>query len=250
MSPEHNDTPTSFYNHLLELRTRLLRVIAAVITIFIALFYFSNDIYLWLATPLLANLPVGTSMIATSITSSFLTPMKLSFILSIFITIPFIFFEVWGFVAPGLYAHEKKWILPLVMSSSLLFLCGMAFAYFVIFPLMFKFFIATAPLGIKIMPDIHDYLSFTLKLLFAFGLAFQVPIATITLLWCNIVSRKKLSEARPYVIVMAFIVGMLLTPPDVLSQVLLAIPIWLLYELGLLIARFIVPAKLNETRAC
>lgn len=240
MSQTSNDTP--LHSHLLELRRRLLRAIVSIFIIFAVLFYFANDIYHLLAQPLLDHLPINTHMIATSITSPFLTPLKLTFVLSIFIAVPLLLYEVWGFIAPGLYRHERRLIAPIIFASTLLFILGMAFAYFVVFPLLFKFFVAMAPPGVTVMPDIHDYLSFTLKLFFAFGMAFEVPIAVILLVTTRVTDTENLASKRPYIVVIAFVVGMLLTPPDVISQILLAIPIWMLYEVGLVISKFVGPA--------
>jgi len=221
-----------FLSHLIELRDRLLRAILAILLIFLSLFYFANDLYTLLAQPLMAHLPDGGTMIATEVASPFLTPFKLTLVLSVFIAVPYLLFQLWGFVAPGLYAHEQKLVMPLLLSSTLLFYAGMAFAYYVVFPLIFSFFAGAAPEGVAVMTDISKYLDFVLKLFFAFGIAFEVPIATILLVWSGITTPQKLAEKRPYIIVGAFIIGMLLTPPDVISQTLLALPMWLLFELG------------------
>ncbi len=223
-------------SHLMELRSRLLRSVLCVLLVFIALFYFANDLYAWIAQPLMAKLPQGAAMIATEVASPFLTPFKLTLVLSIFISVPYLFYQLWAFVAPGLYRHEKALVVPLLVSSTVLFYLGVIFAYYVVFPLMFAFFTAAAPAGVTVMTDISSYLDFVLKLFMAFGLAFEVPIATVLLIKTGLASRRSLQEKRPYVIVGAFVLGMLLTPPDVISQVLLAVPIWLLFELGLLMA--------------
>lgn len=228
-------------SHLLELRNRLLRVIAIVMVLFLSLVYFANDIYHYLAIPLTSQLPEGASMIATGVATPFFTPIKLTIVLSIFIAIPAILHQVWAFIAPGLYKHERRLIAPLVISSALLFYLGMAFAYFVVFPLAFSFFTSTAPEGVTIATDISSYLDFVLKLFFAFGLAFEIPIATLVLCWTGATTPEKMKQKRPYIIVGAFIFGMLLTPPDVISQTLLAIPMLILFEVGLLFARFYVP---------
>lgn len=230
-------------SHLLELRNRLLRVIVIVMVLFLSLVYFANDIYHYLAIPLTSQLPEGSSMIATGVATPFFTPIKLTIVLSIFIAIPAILHQVWAFIAPGLYKQERRLIAPLVISSALLFYLGMAFAYFVVFPLAFSFFTSTAPEGVTIATDISSYLDFVLKLFFAFGLAFEIPIATLVLCWTGATTPEKMKQKRPYIIVGAFIFGMLLTPPDVISQTLLAIPMLILFEVGLLFARFYVPKE-------
>ncbi|WP_019615987.1 twin-arginine translocase subunit TatC [Psychromonas ossibalaenae] len=227
-------------SHLLELRDRLLRVIAIVMVLFLSLVYFANDIYHYIAIPLTSQLPEGSSMIATGVATPFFTPIKLTIVLSIFIAIPAILHQVWAFIAPGLYKHERKLIAPLVISSALLFYLGMAFSYYVVFPLAFSFFTSTAPEGVTIATDISSYLDFVLKLFFAFGLAFEIPIATLVLCWTGATTPEKLKEKRPYIVVGAFVFGMLLTPPDVISQTLLAVPMLLLFEIGLLFSRFYV----------
>jgi len=211
-----------------------------VLAVFVALFPFANDLYTLLAEPLMAHLPSGSSMIATEVASPFLTPFKLTLIAAIFIGIPVILYQFWAFIAPGLYQHERRMIYPLVISSTFLFYAGMAFAYFVVFPLVFGFLVSVAPEGVSVMTDISKYLDFVLKLFFAFGVAFEVPIATILLVWMGATTPDKLIAKRPYIIVGAFVVGMLLTPPDVISQSLLAIPVWLLFEVGVVFSRFFV----------
>ncbi|MFD1009340.1 MULTISPECIES: twin-arginine translocase subunit TatC [Oceanisphaera] len=225
-------------SHLVELRGRLLRAFAAIVLVFVALVYFANDIYSILAEPLLRQLPEGTSMIATGVATPFLTPMKLTLIVAFFLAIPYVLYQVWAFIAPGLYKHEKRLIAPLVFSSALLFYAGAAFAYFVVFPLAFAFFTKMAPAGVTIATDIASYLDFVLGLFIAFGIAFEIPIATILLCWTGVTTPKDLASKRAYVIVVVFIVGMLLTPPDIISQTLLAIPMWLLFEVGVFFARF------------
>jgi sec-independent protein translocase protein TatC len=229
-----------FLTHLMELRDRLMKVVLAVIVLFLGLFYFANDIYSFVAAPLMAHLPEGAGMIATEVASPFLTPFKLTLVLAIFLAVPVILHQLWAFVAPGLYQHEKRLALPLLASSVFLFYAGMAFAYFVVMPLVFGFFTATAPEGVSVMTDIARYLDFVLKMFFAFGLAFEVPVATILLVWAGITTPQALAAKRPYVIVGAFVLGMLLTPPDAISQTLLAVPVWLLFELGLVLSRFFV----------
>ncbi|WCE29776.1 twin-arginine translocase subunit TatC [Vibrio sp. SCSIO 43137] len=225
-------------SHLLELRNRLLRAMLAVLVIFIGLIYFANDIYEFISSPLVERLPEGATMIATDVASPFFTPLKLTLIASIFVAVPFILYQVWAFVAPGLYKHERKLIMPLLFSSSLLFYCGVAFAYFVVFPLVFGFFTAISLGGVEFATDIASYLDFVLALFLAFGVAFEVPVAIILLCWTGATDPKSLSEKRPYIVVAAFIVGMMLTPPDMISQTLLAIPMCLLFEVGLFFARF------------
>ncbi|MCP4284179.1 MAG: twin-arginine translocase subunit TatC [Gammaproteobacteria bacterium] len=226
-----------FVSHLLELRDRLLRALAVVAVFFLFLFPFANDIYIWVATPLMAHLPEGTSMIATEVASPFLTPFKLSLVAAFFLSIPYTLYQLWAFIAPGLYTHEKRLVVPLVASSTLLFYIGMLFAYYVVFPLVFAFLTGTVPDGVTVATDIAKYLDFILTLFFAFGMAFEVPIATFILVWMGMTTPDKLVEKRPYIIVGAFLLGMLLTPPDVISQTLLALPMWLLFEAGVIAAR-------------
>ena len=246
MTQENNQTEKQeapFMSHLVELRDRLLRAILVILVIFLALFSFSNELYSLLAEPLLIHLPTGSSMIATEVASPFLTPFKLSMMTSIFIGMPFILYQLWAFIAPGLYKHEKSLAFPLLFSSIILFYLGMAFAYFVVFPLMFQFFTGIALEGVTMMTDITKYLDFVLKMFFAFGVAFEVPIATIIVISMGLTTADKLAEKRPYIIVVAFIAGMLLTPPDVVSQMLLAIPMWILFEFGLVFSRIITNKK-------
>lgn len=220
-------------SHLIELRTRLLKSLCCVLLVFLALFSFANDIYALVAAPLIEQLAPGSNMIATEVASPFLAPFKLTLFASLFIAMPYLLYQTWGFVAPGLYRKEQRFARPLFISSVALFYAGTAFAYFVVFPLMFGFFNAVTPEGVAIMTDISRYLDFVLKIFFAFGLAFEVPVATMLLIWSGFTTAKTLKKNRPYVIVAAFVMGMLLTPPDVVSQVLLALPIWLLFEAGL-----------------
>lgn len=223
--------------HLLELRKRLLNAILSVLVIFLPLFYFDQQIYLYVSEPLRAFLPEGATMIATEVASPFLAPFKLTLVLSIFIAMPFILHQIWSFIAPGLYANEKRIAVPLLTSSIILFYAGIAFAFYVVFPLIFGFFTSAAPEGVTVMTDINRYLDFVLKLFFAFGLAFEIPIATVLLVWTGATTRSSLGKKRPYVIVGCFVLGMLLTPPDVISQILLAIPMWLLFESGIIFTR-------------
>ena len=229
----------SLMSHLVELRDRVVRMVVAVLGIFVCLFYWANDIYVYLAEPLTQHLPEGASMIAIDVASPFLTPFKLVLMLSVFLAMPVILHQCWSFVAPGLYASEKRIAGPLLVSSILLFYAGVAFAYYVVFPLVFGFFTSVGPDMVNISTDIGRYLDFVLALFFGFGLAFEVPIATIILVAIGITTPKKLGEKRPYIIVGAFICGMLLTPPDVISQALLALPMWILFEAGLVAAKMI-----------
>ena len=228
-----------FMSHLVELRDRLLRAVLFILIIFLGLFSFSNELYSLLAEPLLVHLPQGSSMIATEVASPFLTPFKLAMVTAIFISMPFILYQLWAFVAPGLYRHEKSLAFPLLFSSIILFYLGMVFAYYVVFPLMFSFFTGITLEGVTMMTDITKYLDFVLKMFFAFGMAFEVPIATILVISMGMTTAEKLAEKRPYIIVVAFIAGMLLTPPDVVSQMLLAIPMWILFEFGLIFSRLL-----------
>ncbi|MEH6627610.1 MAG: twin-arginine translocase subunit TatC [Motiliproteus sp.] len=235
--------------HLIELRDRLLRSLILVALLFLPLFYFANDLYIYLSTPLTDLLPEGTNMIATDVASPFFAPFKLTLVLAIFAGIPFILHQVWGFISPGLYRHEKKVAVPLLASSVLLFYCGVAFAYYVVFPLIFGFFTTAGPENVAMMTDITSYLNFVLKLFFAFGIVFEIPIAILLLLWSGATTVESLKEKRAYMIVACFVVGMLLTPPDIISQTLLAIPMWLLYELGIVLGRIFSrkePAEASE----
>ncbi len=240
MSEESDDPTTgSLLSHLIELRDRVVRMVVAVLVIFLSLFYWANDIYVFLAEPLTRHLPEGSNMIAIDVASPFLTPFKLVLMLAVFLAMPVILYQLWAFVAPGLCAKEKRLAGPLLVSSILLFYGGVAFAYFIVFPLVFGFFTSIGPEMVAISTDIGRYLDFVLALFFGFGLAFEVPIATIILVAIGFTTPKKLAEKRPYIIVGAFILGMLLTPPDVISQVLLALPVWLLFESGLIASRII-----------
>ena len=234
-----------FMSHLVELRDRLLRAVLVVLVLFLGLFSFSNELYSLLAEPLLIHLPTGSSMIATEVASPFLTPFKLSMMTAIFIGMPFLLYQFWAFIAPGLYKHEKTLAFPLLFSSIILFYLGMVFAYFVVFPLMFQFFTGIALEGVTMMTDITKYLDFVLKMFFAFGMAFEVPIATIIVISTGMTTADKLAAKRPYIIVVAFVAGMLLTPPDVVSQMLLAIPMWILFEFGLIFSRILSRKKMR-----
>lgn len=241
--PSATDEEQPFVSHLIELRDRLLKVVLAVIVIFLLLTPFANDLFTALAGPLTAHLPEGTSMVAIEVASPFFTPFKLAMVVAIFVAMPFILYQAWAFIAPGLYQHEKRRTLPLLVSSTLLFYLGALFAYFVVFPLVFGFLTRTAPEGVAVMTDISRYLDFVLTLFFAFGVAFEVPVAVVLLVWAGAVKPETLREKRAYVIVAAFVIGMLLTPPDIISQTLLAVPMWLLFEVGVFLAARFAPAR-------
>ena len=240
MSEEHLDSQP-FMAHLIEFRDRMLRALASVAMVFVGLFSFSNELYLYVSEPLRQYLPESSSMIATDVASPFLTPFKLTLVLSLFAAMPYVLYQIWAFVAPGLYKREKKIVVPLFCSSVLLFYAGMAFAYYVVFPLVFMFFTSVGPEGVAIMTDIRSYLDFVLKLFFAFGVSFEIPIAVVILSWMGAIDPDNLVKKRPYVFVLCFVFGMLLTPPDILSQTLLAIPMWLLFEIGILFGRLVKP---------
>jgi len=240
---EDLDDRQPLVSHLLELRTRVLNSVIVVLVVFLALFYFANDIYEFISEPLRAYLPEGTSMIATEVASPFLTPFKLTIFVSIFLSVPFLLHQAWSFISPGLYSHEKKLGIPLLLSSILLFYAGIAFAYYAVFPLVFSFFTSVGPEGVAVMTDINKYLDFVLKLFFAFGVAFEIPIATFLLVASGIVTIESLTAKRPYLIVGCFVLGMLLTPPDIISQAMLAFPMWVLFEVGILLARFARKSK-------
>lgn len=233
-------------SHLVELRDRLLRSVLAVLLVAVCLFPFANDLYIFLSEPLLRHLPETSSMIATEVASPFLTPFKLTLSTAIMLVVPFLLYQLWAFIAPGLYDHERKLVYPLLFASTLLFFLGILFAFYVVFPLVLGFLTQAAPEGVAVMTDISSYLDFVLKLFFAFGLAFEVPIATVLLVWTGASSVESLKQKRPYIIVGAFVIGMLLTPPDIISQTLLAVPVWLLFELGLLSARWL-PKRSQES---
>lgn len=235
-----------FLAHLMELRDRLLRMVIAIVVVTVALLPFSNQLFSMLAGPLLQHMPEGTSLIATAVASPFLIPMKLALVLAVFICIPYILYQLWGFVAPGLYRHEKRLALPLLVSSTVLFYMGGAFAFFVVFPLVFAFLTATAPEGVAIMTDISNYLDFVLTLVFAFGAAFEVPVATFLMVQLGMTTPQALADKRPYVIVGIFVIAAILTPPDAVTQTMLAVPMWLLFELGIFMARTFARRKAEE----
>lgn len=242
------DQAQPLISHLIELRARLLKSIVFVVVIFFGLYYFSNDLYSLISEPLRSFLPEGSTMIATDVAAPFFTPFKLTLMTAVFLGMPYMLYQLWSFIAPALYENEKRLAIPLLLSSILLFYLGMAFAYFVVFPLVFGFFTSTGPEGVAMMTDISSYLDFVLKLFFAFGLAFEIPIATILVVAAGITTTTDLREKRPYVIVGCFVVGMLLTPPDVLSQFLLAVPMWFLFEAGIVFSSLITKTA-KETQS-
>ena len=246
--PNNEQPQAPLIEHLIELRSRLMRAVIAILVVFLGLYSFSNDIYLFVAEPLMALLPPGSQMIATEVASPFLAPFKLTLVTALFIAIPFVLHQAWSFIAPGLYDNEKALAIPILVSSILLFYAGAAFAYYVVFPLLFAFFTQAGPENITVMTDINQYLNFVLKLFFAFGVAFEIPVATFLLILSGATTVESLSQKRPYIILGCFVVGMVLTPPDVISQSLLAIPMYLLYEVGLLFGR-LVRKRRNEKAA-
>lgn len=233
-------------SHLVELRNRLLRSVICVFIVFCALVFWANDIYSLLASPLTERLPSGATMIATNVATPFFTPIKLTAVVAVFLSVPFILYQIWAFVAPALYKHEKRLVYPLLVSSTLLFYLGVAFAYYVVFPLVFGFLTSTAPEGVQMATDISSYLDFVLTIFLAFGICFEVPVAIILLCWSGVTTPEDLRKKRPYIIVAAFVVGMFLTPPDIFSQTLLAIPMVLLFEVGLIFAKFYKPQEENN----
>ena len=241
------DKERPLLSHLVELRSRLLKMIACIGIIFIVLFPFANPLYNFLSAPLVAQLPQGGTMIAIDVASPFLAPFKLVLLLAVTLSIPVLVYQFWAFVSPGLYRREKRLALPILLSSTLLFYVGMVFAYYVVFPLMFGFFSSVAPEGISVMTDINRYLDFVIKIFIAFGIAFEVPIVTLMLVKTGVTTTENLIRKRPYVIVAAFVAGMVLTPPDVISQVLLAIPVWLLFEVGILVSKFALKENVQDT---
>ena len=238
----------SFIAHLIELRTRLMHSMVALLLVFICLFPWASDLYALLAQPLLAKLPKGGQMIATDVTTPFFVPLKVAMMAAFLISLPYILYQIWRFVAPGLYAHEKRLVVPLIVASTMLFFCGMSFAYFIVFPVVFGFITAAAPQGVAVMTDIDKYLSFVLSMSMAFGITFQMPVAVILMVRMGFVSIEKLREIRAYVVVGAFVVGAIFTPPDVVSQFMLAIPLWLLYEAGIVVSLWIGKGEPKEAQ--
>lgn len=241
-----DETEQPLMSHLVELRSRIIRIALGIIVIFIPSFYFSRPLFTFLSGPLLAHMPIDHSMIATGVTAPFLVPMKLALMVSFALALPWTLYQIWMFIAPGLYLNERRLATPLLISGTLLFYLGMAFAYFVIFPLVFGFFISIAPQGVSVMTDITNYLDFVLKMFMAFGVAFELPVAIFLIVWAGFVTPAQLGRYRPYVLVLAFAIGMLLTPPDIISQTLLAVPIYLLYEIGMLMARWFAPKRASR----
>jgi len=238
-----SDVQDTFISHLIEMRDRLLRAVLAVVIIFICLFPWAQDLYALLAKPLLAALPKGGQMIATEVTTPFFVPIKVTMMTAFLLAMPWVFYQAWAFVAPGLYQHEKRLGVPLVIASVILFLLGMAFAYFLVFPVVFGFIVGVAPEGVAVMTDIGKYLDFVMTLFMAFGITFEVPVAVVLLVKMGMVSVAKLREIRPYVIVGAFVIGAIFTPPDIISQFMLAVPMWVLYELGIVVASMVTKPK-------
>lgn len=247
--PREEQSQAPLIEHLIELRSRLMRAVIVILMVFLGLYSFANDIYTFVAEPLMALLPEGSQMIATEVASPFLAPFKLTLVVAVFIAIPFVLHQAWAFIAPGLYDNEKALAIPILVSSIALFYGGAAFAYYVVFPLLFEFFTQTGPENVAVMTDINQYLNFVLKLFFAFGVAFEIPIATFLLILSGATSVESLSKKRPYILLGCFVVGMLLTPPDVISQSLLAVPMYLLYEVGLLFGRLVRKRKEEKETA-
>lgn len=244
--PQENLAEGSLISHLLELRDRLLRAVIAVAVIFAPCAYFSNQLFTLVARPLLDKLPPGTSMVSTSLTAPFMAPLKLSILIALFIGMPYVLYQIWAFVSPGLYKHEKRFAVPLLVSSIVLFYCGAAFAYFIVFPLMFAFLTSTTPEGVVLMADMSEYLDFVSMLFFAFGAAFEIPIATVLLVWTGLVKLSTLTGNRGYVLIGIFVIAAILTPPDAVSQCFMAVPMYLLYELGIIFSRILLKEKIAE----
>ncbi|MEQ1579142.1 MAG: twin-arginine translocase subunit TatC [Steroidobacteraceae bacterium] len=238
----------SLISHLLELRDRLLRAVIAIGVVFVPLAFFSNELFTLVAQPLISKLPADTSIIATSLISPFMAPLKLALVTSLFIAMPYVLYQIWAFVSPGLYRHEKRFAVPLLVSSIVLFYLGVAFAYFVVFPLMFTFLTTTGPVGVRMMTDMSNYLDFVLLLFMAFGIAFEIPVATVLLAWTGLVKLETMSSNRGYVLLGIFIIAAFLTPPDAISQSFMAVPMYLLYELGIIASKILLKEKLAERR--
>ncbi len=246
--PNDIDQGQPLVSHLIELRSRLLKAFALIVILLLSMVYFSNEIYEFVAQPLLKHLPAGTnsSLIVTDVPAAFLTPFKLTFFVAVFLSMPFLFYQVWAFVAPALYQNEKSLALPILFSSIVLFYLGVAFAYFVVFPLIFEFFTSVAPKSVTVMPDITSHLSLVIKLFFAFGFAFEIPVATVILMVAGVISHESLAQKRPYVVVGCFVAGMLLTPPDIFSQAMLAVPMWVLFEMGVFFGRMLTTQRAKQ----
>ncbi|MEO8003796.1 MAG: twin-arginine translocase subunit TatC [Betaproteobacteria bacterium] len=236
----------SFMSHLIELRDRLLRCVIALVLVFIGLFPWARDLYALLAQPMIASLPAGGQLIATEVTAPFFVPVKVTMMAAVVIALPYLLYQIWAFVAPGLYAHERKLVVPLVITSTILFIAGMAFAYFLVFPVVFHFMVSVAPQGVAVMTDIGKYVDFVLTLFLAFGVTFEVPVAVVILVRMGMVSITTLKEIRPYVIVGAFVIGAIFTPPDVVSQVMLALPLWILYEIGIFVSQWVTKPEAEQ----
>ena len=234
-------------SHLIELRDRLLRCVLALLLVFMCLFPWARDLYALLAQPMIASMPAGGQLIATEVTAPFFVPMKVTMMAAFVIALPYLLYQIWAFVAPGLYAHERKLVAPLIITSTLLFICGMAFAYYLVFPVVFHFMVSVAPTGVAVMTDIGKYLDFVLTLFLAFGVTFEVPVAVVILVRMGVVSVAKLKDIRPYMIVGAFVLGAVFTPPDVVSQVMLAVPLWLLYEVGIYVSQWVTKPSTEES---
>lgn len=243
--PEEAQEAQPLVEHLVELRSRLMRVIVVLAVLVVSLLFFSNDLYEYVAEPLLKHLPTdgNSGMIVTDIPAAFLTPLKLTFFVALFICMPYLFYQIWAFIAPALYRKERNLAIPIFLSSIVLFYAGVSFAYFIVFPLIFEFFTAAAPASVTVMPDITSHLNLVIKLFFAFGLAFEIPVATVILIIAGVISPDGLEKKRPYVIVGCFVAGMLLTPPDLFSQVMLAVPMWLLFETGVFFGRALIKRR-------
>ena len=247
-SAEERLAEGTLISHLVELRQRLLKCVIAIAIVFAPCAWFANDLFTIIATPLISKMPAGSSMIATSLISPFMAPLKLSLFVALFIAMPYVLYQVWAFVAPGLYKREKRFAIPLMISSIVLFYCGVAFAYFVVFPLMFAFLTTTAPTGVQVMTDITNYLDFVLLLFFAFGIAFEMPVATVLLAATGLVRLETMTKNRGYVILGIFVIAAFLTPPDALSQTAMALPMWFLYEIGIVLSRIMLREKLAQQR--
>lgn len=246
---QETDREMPLIEHLTELRQRLINVILALLAAFLSLVYFANNIYSFVAEPLRRFLPDGATMIATEVASPFLAPFKLTLVVAAMIVMPYVLFQAWAFVAPGMYRQEKRFALPLLASSIVLFYCGVAFAYYVVCPMVFGFFTSVSPVGVTVMTDINHYLNFVLTMFFAFGFAFEIPVATVLLVWAGITTPQALTSKRPYIVVGCFAIGMVLTPPDVFSQTLLAVPMWLLFEVGVWASRWLLATKARDDAA-
>lgn len=237
----------TFVQHLVELRNILLHSVIAILVIFVSIFPFANEVYAFIAAPIIGVLPQGANIIAIGVISPFLTPLKMALIIAVYVAMPYLLYQIWSFIAPALYKHERQMILPLVISSTLLFYTGLLFSFYIVFPVIFGFLSSIGPSVVDFTPDIQHYLDFVLKVSFAFGVAFEVPIATILMIMFNMTTIEKLKKNRPYIVIGAFVVGMLLTPPDIISQTLIAIPMWLLFEAGLIFAPMFKSQKKKQT---